>query len=190
VLALLALVVFPVMAHAGQTPGETVYETAIPSATSEPNAGGNEKSATHQHKPKNNAPAEGSDAGTETGGSTGSEGGSGGGKKSSSQEGSSSEKESNPSMSGGGGGGNGNKPNGGGTEGAGTETGITGAQEVAPASTGTNASQSSGGGSSPVVPILIAVVVLAAISIGVVLYRQRKSGQGGSDGRVSSSNAS
>ena len=50
--------------------------------------------------------------------------------------------------------------------------------------------RSSGGGSSPVVPILIAVVVLAAISIGVVLYRQRKSDQDGSDGRVSSSNAS
>jgi hypothetical protein len=39
------------------------------------------------------------------------------------------------------------------------------------------------------VPILIAVAVLAAISIGVVLYRQRKSGQG-PDGRVSSPNAS
>ena len=39
------------------------------------------------------------------------------------------------------------------------------------------------------VPILIAVIVLAAISIGVVLYRQRKSGQG-PDSRVSSPNAS
>jgi hypothetical protein len=47
----------------------------------------------------------------------------------------------------------------------------------------------SGGGSSPVVPILIAVVVLAAISIGVVIYRQRKGGTG-QDGRVSSPNAS
>jgi cobalamin biosynthesis Mg chelatase CobN len=49
--------------------------------------------------------------------------------------------------------------------------------------------ESSGGGSSPVVPILIAVIALAAISIGVVLYRQRKSGQG-PDSRVSSPNAS
>jgi len=40
-----------------------------------------------------------------------------------------------------------------------------------------------------VVPILIAVAVLAAISIGVVLYRQRKSGQG-PDSRVSSPDAS
>jgi hypothetical protein len=37
-------------------------------------------------------------------------------------------------------------------------------------------SMSASGGSSPVVPILIAIVVLAAISIGVVLYRQRQSG--------------
>ncbi len=49
--------------------------------------------------------------------------------------------------------------------------------------TGTPASHSAGGGSSPIVPILIAVVVLAAISIGVVLYRQRKG-----DAGVSSSN--
>lgn len=34
-----------------------------------------------------------------------------------------------------------------------------------------------GGGSSPVVPILIAVVVLAAFSISVVIYRQRKRSQ-------------
>jgi hypothetical protein len=33
------------------------------------------------------------------------------------------------------------------------------------------------------------VIVLAAISIGVVIYRQRKGGTG-QDGRVSSSNAS
>jgi hypothetical protein len=33
--------------------------------------------------------------------------------------------------------------------------------------------ESSGGGSSPVVPILIAMVVLAAFSIGVVLFRER-----------------
>jgi len=32
----------------------------------------------------------------------------------------------------------------------------------------------SGGGSSPVVPILIVVAVLAALSIGVVIYRQRR----------------
>ena len=45
-------------------------------------------------------------------------------------------------------------------------------------------SPNSSGGSSPVVPILIAVVVLAAISIGVVLYRQRKSGPGPDEPRL------
>ncbi len=45
--------------------------------------------------------------------------------------------------------------------------------EVAPA-----AETDSGGGSSPLVPILIAVAVLAAISIGYFLYRQRRQGPG------------
>jgi hypothetical protein len=41
-----------------------------------------------------------------------------------------------------------------------------------PSNTDTSENQG-GGGSSPVLPILIAVVVLAAVSIGVVLYRER-----------------
>jgi cobalamin biosynthesis Mg chelatase CobN len=191
VLALLALALFPVLAHA-ETAGGANYETELPQIESTPSTGGNHtgNSATH-HKSSNNPPAKGSEADTESGGGVSSEGseGEGSGSKGHQQEGSSSkEEESNPATGGGGGG---NKPNGGGAEGAGKEGSISGAKEVAPApATGTNASKSSGGGSSPVVPILIAVVVLAAISIGVVLYRQRKSGQGGSDGRVSSSNAS
>lgn len=44
--------------------------------------------------------------------------------------------------------------------------------EVAPASSG----QSSDDGSSPLVPILIAIAVLAAISIGAYYYRQRRQG--------------
>ena len=36
-------------------------------------------------------------------------------------------------------------------------------------------STSGSGGSSPVVPILIAVLVLAALSIGIVVYRERRS---------------
>ncbi|MBS1887162.1 MAG: hypothetical protein JSU06_08240 [Actinobacteria bacterium] len=165
-------------AFAGGNSGEQVYETELPSVKNEP---GGEKTATH-HSSHNNPAAKGSEA--ETGGA-----GTGGGKKSgsggakSSEEGSSKEGEKNPSTAGGAGGGN--KPNGG----AG-ENGIGGAKEVgAPTQTGTHVAKSSGS-SSPLVPILIAIVVLAAISIGVVLYRQRKSGQGGSDGRVSSSNAS
>ncbi|MGH2974265.1 MAG: hypothetical protein ACRDLL_05265 [Solirubrobacterales bacterium] len=38
---------------------------------------------------------------------------------------------------------------------------------------------SSGGGSSPLIPILIAILALAAISVGAVMYRQRR-GPGGS----------
>jgi hypothetical protein len=40
-----------------------------------------------------------------------------------------------------------------------------------------SSSAADAGGGSPVVPILIAVAVLAVISIGVVLYRQRHSGE-------------
>ena len=56
------------------------------------------------------------------------------------------------------------------------ETGVSKSQPVAHASS--SAPSDSGGGSSPVVPILIVVVVLAAISIGVVIYRQRRQGSG------------
>lgn len=50
----------------------------------------------------------------------------------------------------------------------------------------TNASTSSGGSSSPLVPILIAIAVLAAISIGAVLIRQRRQRNGaGRQGSVS-----
>jgi hypothetical protein len=48
-------------------------------------------------------------------------------------------------------------------------------KQPGPTPTKTNTAESGGGGaSSPVVPILIAVFVLAAISIGIVLYRERR----------------
>ena len=77
----------------------------------------------------------------------------------------------------------------GGANSGGSEGSIGEQKDLGNTQQGKNVAQSSGG-SSPVVPILIAVVVLAAISIGVVLYRQRKSDQGGSDGRASSPSAS
>ena len=43
---------------------------------------------------------------------------------------------------------------------------------------GTSTSQSSDGGSSPLVPILIGIVALAAISVGAVMYRQRRQRRG------------
>jgi cobalamin biosynthesis Mg chelatase CobN len=189
VLALLALALIPGSAFAAGA-GEKVYETEIPSVTSEPSTGESGNTPTH-HKAPNTGQSESDQAhgsNAETGG-TGSEaekeGGSseGGHKK---KHSSSEEEEGNPSTTAGGGG---NNPDGG-SNGGQTESGLSNGKPVgSETATGTPVSKSSGG-SSPVVPILIAVVVLAAISIGVVLYRQRKSDQDGSDGRVSSSNAS
>jgi hypothetical protein len=187
VLALLALVLFPVSAFAESSSGAT-YEIEVPSIESEPSTSSHEKAPTH-HKTPNNPPAEGS-AAKETGGVGSSESGEGSGSEGHKKEGSSSEEEEgNPSTAGGGGGGS--KPNGG-AGGGGPEGSIGESKDLGGTQNGQNvaAESSSGGGSSPVVPILIAVVVLAAISIGVVLYRQRKSDQDGPDGRVSSSNAS
>lgn len=50
---------------------------------------------------------------------------------------------------------------------------------------GTPTSSSSGGDSSPLVPILIVVAVLAAISVGVVMARQRRQRRGGAESSVS-----
>jgi cobalamin biosynthesis Mg chelatase CobN len=188
VLALLALVLFPVAAHAESSSGAT-YEVEVPSIESKPSTGNSSGKSPTPHQGKNNAKAEGSGA-NETGGANkggepeAEEGSSGGHKK---KEGSSSEEEEGKSSMGGGGNG-GNKP-GGGANAGGSEGSISESKDLGGTQQGKNVAEASGG-SSPVVPILIAVVVLAAISIGVVLYRQRKSGQGGSDGRVSSSNAS
>jgi hypothetical protein len=40
--------------------------------------------------------------------------------------------------------------------------------------TGEQAASHSDDGSSPLVPILIAIAVLAAISVGIVMYRRRR----------------
>jgi len=49
----------------------------------------------------------------------------------------------------------------------------TGPTQAEKRPTEVHSSESSGGGSSPVLPILIAVAVLAALSIGTVIYRGR-----------------
>jgi len=143
------------------------------------------KSATH-NKPSNNAQAEGSDAKVGTSGSTGEEPAS---KESESEE---AHKSSGGATSNGGGK---NPPTGGGSEGGNNPSRSGGAKSNDGIANGKPVAMStqshSGGSSSPVVPILIAIAVLAAISIGVVLYRQRRSDAGsGPDGRVSSPNAS
>jgi cobalamin biosynthesis Mg chelatase CobN len=182
VLALLALAVFPVFAHAGGIPEYEVEssETELPNqdTTVKPKSQGS-----HHHASPTNPSAEGSALEGE--------------KNSGSKSEPSEESESESSTSGGGGtGSNGNGGNHSGGDKANAqskpEDKISGAEKVATASgSPASSSSNSSGGSSPIVPILIAVAVLAAISIGVVLYRQRKGDSGpGSDRRVSSPNAS
>jgi cobalamin biosynthesis Mg chelatase CobN len=192
-LALLALVLFPVAARAEETSNGAVYTPAVPKIESPAKSSSEEKpaksTATH-HKTETNPPAKASGAegngGKESSGQpeTSTEEHESEGQKKPKDESSEGTKKAHPSTSGGGGG---NKPKGGGGAG-GAGDGLGNGQKVPGQQSGANVSHSSGG-SSPVVPILIAVIVLAAISIGVVLYRQRKSGQG-PDSRVSSSNAS
>ena len=71
-----------------------------------------------------------------------------------------------------------------GSQGADFNSGVGGGKslgnEVEPASAGEE-----DGGSSPLVPILIAIVVLAAISLGAVMYRRRHDGTSESGSSVS-----
>jgi cobalamin biosynthesis Mg chelatase CobN len=192
-LALLALALFPVAAQAGSS--EQVYEVEVPSV----------ESTTHSTTPQKANPLNSSSSGGQSSSKKNNNPQAEGSATESSTENSvepeSESEEEGQKKSGGGtsAGGNNNPPSSGGGEGGGkpsndgvgngtkVDGGVSNAQE-APTQTGHPVSESSGA-SSPVVPILIAVVVLAAISIGVVLYRQRKSGQG-PDRRVSSPNAS
>jgi cobalamin biosynthesis Mg chelatase CobN len=196
VLALLALVLFPVAARAEESSNEAIYKVPVPKIESPAKSSTEEKSGkspTGHHKAETNPPAKASGAegngGTENSGEAEkrAEEPESEGHKKSKEESSGSGKNGNPPTTGGGGG---TTPKGGagGGGGGGAGDGISNGKEVPQHQSGANVSHSTGG-SSPVVPILIAVIVLAAISIGVVLYRQRKSGQG-PDSRVSSSNAS
>jgi cobalamin biosynthesis Mg chelatase CobN len=185
VLALLAFVALPAFADAGEIPQYEVENTEsfkVPNKTTE---SVKPKHITEGNSGKSNNPAA---KASEAGGGKGSQ------KKGEPEEGGEKEKSQSGGAGPGEGGGNGgageSSPSGG--NGGQTNDGVGGAEAVA-GGTGTpvaHKTESSGGGSSPVVPILIAVIVLAAISIGVVLYRQRKSGGQGPDRSVSSPNAS
>jgi hypothetical protein len=76
-------------------------------------------------------------------------------------------------------------PNGeGGQNGSGS--GHAGVQKAKPISTlGEPAGHTEASSSSPLVPILIAIAVLAAISIGAFYYRQRRQGPGSPDSPAS-----
>jgi cobalamin biosynthesis Mg chelatase CobN len=153
VLALLALACFPVLAQA-----EVQYEDEAPSVKVPP------KKVAHHSEPK----AKSSDA--EPGGP----GGSGGSNGGSSTGGSSSGAGHNPST--GGGSGTGQGVSGNGPTGTGKGNPSNSGQPGSP----TAKQEASDSSSSPLVPILIAIAVLAAISIGAVIYRQRR--QDGDDG--------
>ena len=184
VLALLALVAFPVFAHAAGIPQYEVNEeeTHIQRESVKPKPSEGQPSSGNETQKK--AKGSGAKGATGTNEPSEEEGSSHGGTAGGTSEGG--------GTSGGESGKSGGKPSGA----AEAEGKIGSSQEVAgggtseaPGKPAPSQSTSGGGSSSPVVPILIAVVVLAEISIGVVIYRQRKGGTG-QDGRISSSNAS
>jgi len=148
------LVCFPVLAHADSS--EFEYQDAPPTVT-----GGK--------APNDHGPSAGS-SNAENGGASapGGNGGSGGSSGGGSSEGGSS----------GSGGGAGSAKDGGGTGQQGSPGKHSGNGSIAPgkaAGGGTHeASSQDSGGSSPLVPILVAVAALAAISLGVVTIRQRR----------------
>jgi cobalamin biosynthesis Mg chelatase CobN len=154
VIALLALACFPVLAHAEDSSG-VQYSDAIPKAEGE-----NTPSHHHQTPAKTSSTDKNGGAPAQTGSQApkGSTEGSG-------KEGSSAKVGGAPTKGNDGGNGQGspagsaNHPNGSGVQ--------PGAQ-----ARGTTASQKSN--SSPLIPILIAILALAAISLGIVWFRQRR----------------
>lgn len=162
VLAVLAFACSPALAHAEEATGP-VYETEVPTVPQEQSpggggahhngsGGGNGGNAGISNSPGEHGSAGGNNPGAGSGGSHTGQGSQG-------SEGSTG----NP------GNGAGNAKNG--------ATGLGENQQVKP---GVNASSTEDNSSSPLVPILIAIAVLAAISIGAFYYRQRRQGAGSS----------
>jgi cobalamin biosynthesis Mg chelatase CobN len=169
VLALLAFAGAPALAQAECTEsGCAQYEVEIPESGggnhnkhSNPEGGGAEPKAHASNQPN---------AGN-------------GGSESTGGEGQGEGKHAGAAASSAGNNGGGNS-NGAGGAGKGNE-GLGGEQEVSAGSQSGKPASHSSGGSSPLVPILIAIAVLAAISIGAVIYRQRRQDGGGSGSPVS-----
>jgi cobalamin biosynthesis Mg chelatase CobN len=150
----LALLCFPVLAQAEDSSG-VQYSDSIPKAEGE---------NTPTHQSHRGTPAKSSSTDQDGGASAPSS------TKGSGASGGSSEGESKPSSAGGikddNSDGTGQGSPGGG--------GQAKAQPDAQSAAGTAPAHSSDDGSSPLIPILIAILVLAAISVGVVMYRQRR----------------
>jgi hypothetical protein len=160
VLALLAFACAPVAAQADSSGVE--YESVLPKAD------GNGPSQNEQIAEKSDSPKSGGVEANETGG-----GGSYTAEETPSEEGSVA------------GAGNGNGGSGQGKpDKSANPPAKAGVQDGAPLTHASPAS-SGGGGSSPLVPILIAIAVLAAISIAVVLTRQRRQRDGSNPSSLS-----
>jgi cobalamin biosynthesis Mg chelatase CobN len=161
VLALLAFACFPIGASADSSAYE--YENAIPSPT-----GGHGNTATPGGSTGGTAAAggaAGAAASNATGAGTAS--GDGAGKASAGKDGST-----------GGGKGAGKRDGGNGSSTSQPGGQASGSLSNASPLPGEVASSESGGGSSPLVPILIVIAILGAISVGVVMLRQRRQQSG------------
>jgi len=159
----LALACFPALAQAECTSSSCVqYTESIPKPEGENTPSGHQKTPAKASK---TGDGNGSQPSQPEGskGSKGAEGSEGGGP---------SEKEG--AVGGGNGGGNGQGKPGGSAHGGGQQAMNPGAQ----GHSGAQASTSSGGGSSPLVPILIAIAVLAAVSVAAVMIKQRRQRRG------------
>ncbi|HET7443382.1 MAG TPA: hypothetical protein VFJ57_01845 [Solirubrobacterales bacterium] len=161
-LVLLASACFPVVAHA-----ETTYEAESPTVTGKPLTPSKEGGGTKAHAsdnggaqvPSESESTEGSESESSAGGASGNHPtNNGGGSSGQGSQGNGSSKDHKPAA----------------------DTGKAGLSDTAKPLVSNQSDDSSGGGSSPLVPILIVVAVLAAISVGVVVLRQRRQGSPGS----------
>jgi cobalamin biosynthesis Mg chelatase CobN len=160
VLAVLAIACFPGLAQAEDNSG-IQYETDVPTVPKDESSNIPPKNKSGGTNAPSESESEASNSNARTGGGTG--GGSDSGQGGGTPSGQSSQA----------GGGDGQKGQNGSQNSAGS---IKAAQPLATAP----ADATDSGGSSPLVPILIAVAVLAAASIGYFFYRQRRQGPGSS----------
>jgi hypothetical protein len=162
VLVLLASACFPVFAQA--IANYEVEQTTLPGS------GGGGNPPTHHKNPAGSESSPEAEQSGVPGGGGGENGGGGSNSQpESSKSGNSPSQESNPSSPGGGGKSQGQPGN------------ATPKGQKSPSSVQIGEPKSAttdSGGSSPLVPILIAVAVLAAISVGAVLVRQRRGSAG------------
>jgi cobalamin biosynthesis Mg chelatase CobN len=159
VLAVLAFACSPALAHAEEATG-IQYESEVPTVPSEQSPGGGHPGGSQggnggPHAGISNHPGENGTGGGKTPGAGG---------------------ESHT--------GQGNQaPEGNGTQtphGEKSPKGVVENQTIANPAPGNSTAAENDSSSSPLVPILIAIVVLAAISIGAFYYRQRRQGAGSS----------